>query len=76
MKAWRAAAVLGMLAGCGGLYKGTDGGSDASVLDGGGGGPTCDAGFHGCSGACVADDSVEQCGSECRPCPQPPNSLA
>ncbi|MDH5491760.1 MAG: cadherin-like beta sandwich domain-containing protein, partial [Myxococcales bacterium] len=29
----------------------------------------CEAGWHECDGACVADDSSDSCGTRCLPCP-------
>lgn len=36
----------------------------------------CEAGFHRCGDACVADDSVQSCGNSCTPCPVPANGAA
>jgi hypothetical protein len=33
---------------------------------------SCDAGFHECTGACVASDDLATCGARCTPCPPPP----
>lgn len=41
-----------------------------------GAGANCPVGTHSCSGVCVANNSVDHCGSNCTPCPQPPHSVA
>ena len=32
----------------------------------------CNPGYHYCTDTCVADDSLDHCGTSCTPCPPPP----
>lgn len=47
------------------------GGNGVAVCQGGTCGITCNAGYHRCGTSCLADTSVESCGSSCGPCPKP-----
>jgi hypothetical protein len=53
---------------------GPTGGNGSAVCQNGQCGIACNTGYHRCNNACLADDSLDSCGSSCSPCSKPASS--